>query len=124
MKKTSLYPILVFAYKTAKSLASYFYGRNKVKVELEVEEGLEKALVYSDEIRLKQVLLNFISNSAKFTKRGYIKIICMKNKMDNSIEITIEDTGIGMGSDMLEQIKNNEFSKLEIDEELILKGQE
>ena len=46
-------------------------------------------------MRIKQVLLNLISNSIKFTKKGHIKI---KAKLinNNQIRISVEDSGIGI----------------------------
>lgn len=51
--------------------------------------------VYADSIRLKQVMLNLLTNSVKFTDdKGYINIACREN--DDKIIISIEDNGIGM----------------------------
>ena len=53
-----------------------------------------------DETRLRQILFNVVGNSIKFTDNGYIKIIT-KLVVDNqsnkkSIELAIEDSGIGI----------------------------
>lgn len=54
-----------------------------------------------DEVRIKQVLVNIISNAIKFTKKGYIQIdikTLFSLKIPNTInlEIAIKDTGIGI----------------------------
>ena len=56
--------------------------------------------VHSDELRLKQIVKNLISNSFKFTKEGFVKISLKKN--DKFLDVTVEDTGIGMSKDKLE----------------------
>jgi len=51
----------------------------------------------TDKKRLKQVLLNIISNSLKFTMSGSITVFTvLKGDM---IEFTIKDTGLGMTED-------------------------
>ena len=60
--------------------------------------------IKSDKIRLKQVIVNLISNAIKFTNNGYIKI---SYKIDNSkIYFTVEDTGIGISNENLKLIFN------------------
>ncbi|MFA5013223.1 MAG: HAMP domain-containing sensor histidine kinase [Candidatus Paceibacterota bacterium] len=50
--------------------------------------------IKADKDRLKQVLINLIGNSIKYTPTGSIEVKA-KNK-DNNLVITIKDTGIGM----------------------------
>jgi len=55
-----------------------------------------------DAIRVKQILLNIISNAAKFTKEGQI-IIELSSNLDG-LSICVSDTGIGMSEDALKGI--------------------
>lgn len=67
--------------------------------------------IISDEIRLRQILLNLIGNAIKFTKEGKIEVeLCIKN--DNYLFV-VKDTGIGIGEneksiifDMFVQVEN------------------
>ena len=55
-----------------------------------------KTLIKIDKDRMKQVLINIIGNSIKYTPKGSVEVK-VKNK-DKSLIITIKDTGIGMSA--------------------------
>ncbi|MEG3955179.1 ATP-binding protein [Microcoleus sp. herbarium2] len=57
--------------------------------------GLENQLIVNDKLRLRQVLVNLISNAVKFTHRGSISIEARELNGDRLI-ITVRDTGIGI----------------------------
>ncbi len=79
-----------------------------------------KLFIFSDSLKLKQLILNLISNSIKFTKKGNIAIICqIKEESFNGIlrsclTITIKDTGLGLNSidkrKLLLFLNTNEYS--------------
>ena len=59
-----------------------------------------------DELKVRQIIINLISNSAKFTKKGKI-ILEVKNyreKNEKYILMKVVDTGIGMSSSEIENI--------------------
>jgi signal transduction histidine kinase len=60
-----------------------------------IEAGA-KSLAKIDKDRLKQVLINIIGNSIKYTKKGGVEVL-VKNK-DKSLIVMIKDTGIGMAA--------------------------
>jgi PAS domain S-box-containing protein len=51
-------------------------------------------ILYTDPVRLKQVLMNLLKNSFKFTNEGYIRLECIA--VNQAIRFTVEDTGIGI----------------------------
>lgn len=63
----------------------------------QIDSFLTQNAIYTDNNRLKQVILNIILNSIQFTNEGFIKVE-IKTISKNPIEIqfTIEDSGIGM----------------------------
>ena len=63
-----------------------------------VDETLEQKLplVRGDEIRFRQVLLNLLSNSLKFTTKGQVTVRSVVNKPAGQLRIEIEDTGLGI----------------------------
>jgi len=56
---------------------------------------LQNQLIVNDKLRLRQVLVNLISNAVKFTHRGSISIEARELNGDRLI-ITVRDTGIGI----------------------------
>jgi len=54
-------------------------------------------LITSDSEKLKQVLINLIGNSIKYTEKGTVKIITKSE--NNKLEIKIIDTGIGLAAE-------------------------
>lgn len=53
-------------------------------------------MMYSDNIRIRQILLNLISNAAKFTKEGTITLDISKDIKSEKIIFKVKDTGIGI----------------------------
>ena len=62
----------------------------------------ELGTMYSDPVRLRQVLLNLLSNAAKFTHLGTITLIA--ERAGERIRFTVEDTGIGMSPAQAERV--------------------
>lgn len=56
----------------------------------------------ADERRLRQMLLNLLSNAIKFTTQGRVTLTV--NRREALVEFKVEDTGIGIPADQLEQI--------------------
>ncbi len=63
-----------------------------VKVITQVADNLP--LVVGDRRRLRQIMLNLVSNACKFTEEGYIKITLQQ--ADDHIHFAVEDTGSGI----------------------------
>ncbi|MBT4277634.1 HAMP domain-containing histidine kinase [Candidatus Falkowbacteria bacterium] len=65
------------------------------KLVLNYKEGKEKLpKIIADPSKLKQVLVNLIGNSIKYTEKG--SVIITTEVEDNKIKIKISDTGVGM----------------------------
>jgi signal transduction histidine kinase len=69
--------------------------QNKNRLVVDAQENLGALTV--DPMRLRQILLNLLSNACKFTKAGEVKLAARKVSNGSSfIEFAISDTGIGM----------------------------
>ncbi|MEM8860663.1 MAG: ATP-binding protein [Chloroflexota bacterium] len=92
---------------------------NNSTIQIKGLEHFDQAVhIRSDRIKLNRILLNLLSNAAKFTKDGIILIDCQINpENDNRFEIYISDTGIGIAPEHLTTIfdpfkqVDNSFSK-------------
>lgn len=79
------------------SIANKLAAEKDIKVSLDLQAGLPN--IKGDEFRLKQVLLNFLSNAIKFTpEKGEIMIGAFLDSHDE-IVFFVNDTGIGMAKD-------------------------
>jgi GAF domain-containing protein/anti-sigma regulatory factor (Ser/Thr protein kinase) len=82
--------------------------------EVLVRGGAAVATMHADEMRLRQALLNLLSNANKFTSRGTITIEVGQRAEDgrDGIEIAVTDTGIGMTAEQMGRLFQ-EFSQAE-----------
>ena len=77
---------------------------------------LPEYYIYTDKIRLMQVITNFINNALKFTNEGQIMLEYRHKAESNEIEFAVTDTGMGIAPDKVDQVfdrfvKLNSFSK-------------
>ncbi|WP_246147365.1 sensor histidine kinase, partial [Aneurinibacillus danicus] len=57
-------------------------------------EGETDIWIQSDEQKLKQIVMNLVSNAIKFTEQGFVTVRLTRDETD--ILIAVEDTGIGI----------------------------
>ena len=69
----------------------------------EVAEGLAPA-IYSDRKRVEQIVRNLIANAIKFTSKGGVEVEFHAGKKDQTIAISVHDSGIGIPKDKQELI--------------------
>ena len=65
-------------------------------------EALGSVILTTDKRRIKQVILNLLSNAVKYSLKGEIKIFV--NSVDQDIEIVVQDQGIGISDNNLEEL--------------------
>jgi PAS domain S-box-containing protein len=96
-----------------KTIIEYVYKSMKVKAEeknlhlsYEIDEKINRVLI-GDSFRLRQILINLISNAIKYTNTGSVKLICTveKESIDNMlVKFDISDTGIGISQKDMKKI--------------------
>ena len=74
-----------------------------MNITLEVSQHLDLPIIIADENRIKQVLINLLDNSFKFTPDGG-KVILTTDKIEDSILIQVEDNGCGISKEDLPHI--------------------
>jgi signal transduction histidine kinase len=90
-ESVNLAPLIEEVIGTAGQLAE----QNKNRLVVEAGENLGAATV--DPMRLRQILLNLLSNACKFTKQGEVRLAARRLvNGGNWIELAVADTGIGM----------------------------
>jgi signal transduction histidine kinase/ligand-binding sensor domain-containing protein/DNA-binding response OmpR family regulator len=65
------------------------------------------AQIIGDSLRLRQVIINLVSNAIKFTTKGEVFVgVHLRNRNDNKVELGFEvrDTGIGIEEDKIEKL--------------------
>jgi signal transduction histidine kinase len=86
-----LAPLIKDVISTAEQLAE----QNKNRLVVDAQENLGALSV--DPMRLRQILLNLLSNACKFTKEGEVKLAARKVSNGSTfVEFAVSDTGIGM----------------------------
>jgi PAS domain S-box-containing protein len=90
--------------------AHLLLGKNNNK--LAVERGKNMGNAFQDLTKLRQVLLNLLSNAAKFTHEGTVTLHAIRLSRANGdwLIFAVSDTGIGIEADMLERVFE-EFSQ-------------
>jgi len=81
----------------------HFLGKSYISMEIIKDEKFDNCTVYADPIRLRQIIQNLMSNAVKFTEYGYIHF-GYRLMETNMLEFFVEDTGIGIRQDQLEEI--------------------
>lgn len=86
-------------------LYSFFSSQAKLKkLALSYQCSLDEthSIVYSDESKLNQILINLLNNAVKFTKSGSIEYGYTKE--DNVLKFYVRDTGIGIPEEKFGQV--------------------
>ncbi len=78
-------------------------NENQLKIELLLPEIKEILLIKADKARLKQVLMNLVSNAIKFNRKNGTVSIAVK-KIQTEIEFSISDQGDGISENKLDLI--------------------
>jgi signal transduction histidine kinase len=90
-ESVNLAPLIDEVIGTAGQLAK----QNGNRLVVEARENL--GTLTADPMRLRQILLNLLSNACKFTKQGVVRLTARKVANGRSwIELAVCDTGIGM----------------------------
>jgi len=71
-------------------------------------DGTIPCRYHGDDGRIKQILINILSNAVKFTKKGYVRAYITgkpgRSEDEETLIITVQDTGCGIREEDLEKI--------------------
>ncbi|WP_294390557.1 HAMP domain-containing sensor histidine kinase [uncultured Clostridium sp.] len=87
-------------------------------INLIIDPDIEEKIISCDETEIERCIINLLANAVKFTEEGGEIRIYIKEIKDN-IEITVEDTGIGISKEdqefifkRFEQVESTEVTKV------------
>ena len=72
----------------------------------EIDSGLPKSL-YGDDVRLRQVITNILTNAVKYTPEGSVTLKMKARELDSDtceLEISVKDTGIGIRAEDMDKL--------------------
>jgi len=106
--------IIEFCFEILNSLLICKNAKINIETEIIFDNRLDAIEITSNEMRIKQILLNFISNSVKFTKSGYIKIKTELKSKNNCkyVKMSVIDTGVGIREDDQKKIFNEIYTDM------------
>src|SRR5581483_11715635 len=69
---------------------------SKLVASTDIQPGLPPA--WSDRQKVKQIVLNLLTNAIKFTSEGTVKVIARSDDERRELRISVQDTGIGIAA--------------------------
>ena len=117
--KLSIEPKPTNLFQLADEVGSIFaveVAKKQLDFIVHVNSNIPKSLLV-DEVRIRQILLNLIGNAIKFTQKGFVKLNVKAFDIDQHLsklhlEISVEDSGIGIPQEQLLKIFN-EFEQMD-----------
>lgn len=96
--------------KICNEIVDEMASKTQNNVKLSYQPGEEDFVLNTDQLRLKQVIVNLVSNACKFTFEGSITI-ASKRISPEMIEVSVTDTGIGISAEDMPKLFSR-FMKL------------
>lgn len=81
------------------------------------------SVLYGDNVRIKQVILNILTNAVKYTKEGFVDFTISSVIKDNvcRLIISVEDSGIGIKEESLPKLFSK-FERLDVEKQMTIEG--
>ena len=98
-------------------------GEKQISIKLEVDPKIPSKL-YGDDLRIKQIITNLISNAVKYTEKGSVTLKVHYETVDAdniNLKFSVIDTGIGIKEEDMAELFDN-FKRLELDKNRNVQG--
>ena len=97
-------------------------GEKPIDFRVNIDQSIPGVL-YGDHTRLKQIILNILTNAAKYTKEGFIEFKISSVIKDNicRLIISVEDSGIGIKEEKIDHLFEK-FDRLGVEENITIEG--
>lgn len=73
-------------------------------IELKVEQFDNSLEIYTDDLKFREILINLLGNSLKFTKQGGIAVSVTNNPQEDFVKVLVSDTGAGISAEDLKRL--------------------
>ncbi len=97
--------------------------KKKLEFITEIDETIP-AVLFGDDVRIRQVITNILTNAVKYTPEGSVRFkMSVKEKQDNklSLEVVVSDTGIGIKEEDIEKLFTS-FQRLDQEKNRNIEG--
>ena len=81
----------------------------KLEFKLDISPDIP-SMLYGDEVRIKQVVTNLLTNAVKYTQKGYISLTARSEQKENNkvlLTISVKDSGIGIRKEDMQRLFNS-----------------
>ena len=104
------------------SLTKARIGERNLEFKVNIDKSIPSVL-YGDNTRIKQVVLNILTNAVKYTKEGYVDFRVSNVIKDNVCRLifSVEDSGIGIKEEALPKLFSK-FERLNVEKSLTIEG--
>lgn len=78
----------------------------KLEFKIDIDKDIP-SMLYGDEVRLKQVITNILTNAVKYTESGSVTLTAKGERIEENkvrLRISVEDTGMGIKKENLEEL--------------------
>lgn len=109
-------------YKELVALTKTRIGEKPIEFRCEYDESIPLFL-YGDYTRIKQIILNLLTNAAKYTKEGYIdfKISSIIQNDTCRLVASVEDSGIGIKEKNIDKLFSK-FERFDLEKNITIEG--
>ena len=104
------------------SLTKARIGDRDLDFKVKIDPSLPSVL-YGDNTRIKQVILNILTNAVKYTKEGFVEFTVSTIIKDNicRLIISVEDSGIGIKEESIPKLFSK-FERLNVEKQITIEG--
>lgn len=80
-------------------------GDKNIEIIARVDPNIPRGLI-GDEVRIKQIIINLVTNAVKFTNKGCVrlKVSFSRHSYGINLNVSVKDTGIGISEENLERL--------------------
>lgn len=89
---------------------------------VDIDKSLPSVL-YGDEVRNRQIIVNILNNAVKYTKQGYVKLVVagIREEGKFTLKMQVSDSGIGIKDEDLNKLFEG-FQRLDIEQNRHIEG--